>query len=108
MGTKAAEKKAAADYESFSQESLAAIKGAETSIDNFSDDIESLESKINTGLDNLKATQGLLDKALQELVDLNPMCVDSGMTHQERVEKREAELKALKCAHNILGGSDFS
>jgi len=93
--TTESEKKAAADYESFKQESLATKKAMETSIENLSDDISSLENSIATGLDDLKAIQGRLDGAIQELIDLNPMCVDSGMTHQQRTEKREAEMKAL-------------
>jgi hypothetical protein len=42
--------------------------------------------------------QSLLDKALQELIELQPACVDTGMSYAERVAKREQEIEALKQA----------
>merc|ERR1719487_619124 len=53
--------------------------------------------------DALKEKQGALDKSLQELIELQPACIDTGMTYQEKVAKREAEIESLKQALTILG-----
>jgi len=102
------ENKAAADFETFKQESLATITSMETSIENLTNEIEGQTNRIDTAQADLKAAQELLDAALMKLVDLNPMCVDSGMTYAERTAKREAEVGALKCADQILGGGSDS
>ena len=40
---------------------------------------------------DLQTNQDLVDKALEELEELKPMCIDTGMSYKERVEKREEE-----------------
>lgn len=44
----------------------------------------------------------LLKSALQELEELNPVCVDMTMPYEERVAKRDEEMAALKKALCIL------
>jgi hypothetical protein len=53
--------------------------------------------------DSMLEKQGALDKTIQELIELQPACVDTGMSYQERVAKREAEIESLKQALCILG-----
>jgi len=53
--------------------------------------------------DSMMEKQGALDKTIQELTELQPACVDTGMSYQERVAKREAEIESLKQALCILG-----
>ena len=43
-----------------------------------------------------------MDDALRALEALQPTCVDTGMSYQERVDKRNEELAALKKALCIL------
>ena len=47
---------------------------------------------------DLQTNQDLVDTALEELEELKPMCIDTGMSYKERVEKREEEIEALKGA----------
>lgn len=39
---------------------------------------------------------------IKEIVELSPMCVDTGMSYEERVARREDEVAALKQALCIL------
>merc|ERR1719456_237421 len=52
--------------------------------------------------DKLSLQAGLLKKALTELIELQPACVDTGMSYAERVEMRQAEIAGLKKALCIL------
>merc|ERR1711879_362645 len=55
----------------------------------------------------LKTTQDELDKALVYFDKLKPTCVDSGITYEERVKRREAETQSLQEALKILAGTDI-
>jgi hypothetical protein len=48
--------------------------------------------------DNTSLTdeQALLDKSIQEIVELQPACVETGMSYEDRVAKREQEISSLK------------
>jgi chromosome segregation ATPase len=52
---------------------------------------------------NLHTEAGSLKTAISELLDLKPVCVDTGMTYQERVTRREDEIASLQKALCILG-----
>merc|ERR1719311_682117 len=43
-----------------------------------------------------------LDKAIQELLDLVPACIETGMSYEDRVAKREQEVESLNNALCIL------
>merc|ERR1719378_880462 len=53
---------------------------------------------------DLKATQEELDAALDYYDKLKPQCVDSGLSYADRVAKREAEIKSLQEALQVLSG----
>jgi len=57
------------------------------------------ESQAKTDLDT---EQGLLESAINELKDLKPVCIDTGMSYNERVSKREDEIEALNKAMCIF------
>jgi len=44
----------------------------------------------------------ILQKAISELIELQPVCVDTGMTYEERVALREEEIEGLKKALCVL------
>merc|ERR1719172_366790 len=56
---------------------------------------------------DLKAEKEVLKNALDELEKLKPVCVDSGMTWEERTARREQEIDSLKQALKILQTTDF-
>jgi hypothetical protein len=56
---------------------------------------------------DLRAEKEVLKNALDELEKLKPVCVDSGMTWEERTARREQEVDALKEALRILQETDF-
>merc|ERR1719178_535072 len=57
-------------------------------------------TEVNASIDedntSLVDEQSLLDKSVQEIIELQPACVDTGMSYEERVAKREQEIEALK------------
>jgi len=56
--------------------------------------------------EELKLTQSQLDKAIEYYEKLKPTCVDSGITYEERVKRREDEIQSLQEALKILTGTD--
>merc|ERR1719194_280346 len=56
---------------------------------------------------DLKGTQQELDAALEYYDKLKPSCVDSGVSYDERVARREEEIQSLKEALKILSGEDI-
>merc|ERR1719161_1981763 len=56
---------------------------------------------------DLKTENENLQNALDELLKLKPVCVDSGMSWEERTARREQEIESLKEALKILEETDF-
>merc|ERR1719161_913608 len=65
------------------------------------------ESALEQAKTDLKTTQEQLDQALAYYEKLRPKCVDSGITYEERVKKREEEIVSLQEALKILAGTDL-
>merc|ERR1719379_1447188 len=55
-------------------------------------------NELDENKQDLLDEQALLDKSLQELIELQPACVDTGMSYEEKVAKREQEIESLKQA----------
>jgi len=64
--------------------------------------LETTKTKIKTTITDLTTAQDLLDSALKVIEDLKPTCIDTGMSYEDRVAKREEEITALKKALCIL------
>jgi hypothetical protein len=56
---------------------------------------------------DLKSQGELLQAAMDELEKLKPVCVDSGMSWEERSARRNQEIESLKEALKILQNTDF-
>jgi len=65
------------------------------------------ESALQQAQADLKVTQEQLNKALEYYEKLKPTCVDSGITYEERVKRREEEIQSLGEALKILQGTDL-
>jgi len=66
------------------------------------------ESALHSSESELRATQDQLDKAAEYYEKLKPTCVDSGITYEERVKRREEEIQSLQEALKILAGTDLA
>jgi len=65
------------------------------------------ESALETAKRELADTQEELNAALEYYDKLKPQCVDSGITYEERVKRREEEIQSLKDALKILSGESI-
>jgi len=100
--TKEEEEAAHREFVKFNRETKVSITTKEADQKNKESELEETKLRIEENLNDLKKQQKLLDKALQELTALMPACVDTGMDYEERKEKREAEMEALKQACQAL------
>jgi len=65
------------------------------------------ESELHFAEEELKTTQEQLADAVAYYEKLKPSCVDSGITYEERVKRREEEIQSLQEALKILQGEDL-
>jgi len=66
--------------------------------------IASKTSDLHSTTEELALTQEQLDKAMAYYEKLKPDCVDSGITYEDRVKRREEEIQSLEEALKILTG----
>merc|ERR1719398_208165 len=104
--TEAEEYKASRVFAKFSQETKASISTKETGKKQAEADLDRTSGDLVADLNSLKDAQDLLDKSLETLEKLRPACVDTGMSYEERVARREAEIEALKNALCVLDEED--
>jgi len=100
--TTAAEQKAHETFVKFDRVSKADISGKETKKELDEEDHATTKTTIAAKMDDLTDAQNLLDTALKTLEELKPTCIDTGMSYEDRVQKREEEIEALKSALCIL------
>jgi hypothetical protein len=90
------------NHVSFDRESKSSISTKETALSQSESDLKETEISIKEGMAALAESQKLLDDALKTVEELKPACIDTGMSYEERVAKREEEIKALKEALCML------
>jgi chromosome segregation ATPase len=104
--TEEEEYSASREFAAFSQETKASISSKTTEKANAEHDLQRTSGDLVQALGDLEGTQKTLDLSLEALEKLRPACVDTGMSYEERVERREAEIDALKNALCVLDEED--
>jgi outer membrane murein-binding lipoprotein Lpp len=105
--TAAAEEQEEESYKEFMFESKKNKALKENEIKLKSETKTDKESQLQQAQEDLKITQQQLNEALAYYDKLKPQCVDSGITYEERVKRREEEIQALQEALKILSGTDL-
>merc|ERR1719465_131561 len=101
-----AEKESYTQYSAYDKEAKASMKSKTTGLDNAKDDLKIVSGDLVGTLNKLKDNQKLLDMSLQALETLRPACVDTGMSWEEKVARRDAEIAALKDALSVFEDPD--
>jgi uncharacterized protein YukE len=105
--TKAAEDQAQRDFIEFERETKMSITTKETGLDHTDRELTETNDAISTAGDEIRTQQGLLDAAVETWEKLIPGCIaDPGMSYEERVQRRNAEVQALKDAYCILSNEE--
>ena len=90
------------EYQTFKSETEGSISSKSSLSDTKKDERTAANQAIDQAEADLKREKGLLQAALDELEKLKPVCVDSGMSWEERSARRDQEIDALKQALKIL------
>lgn len=100
--TTSAESQAQSAYDKFMDEANQDVAVKETEINHKKNSRDETNTETRSLKKELKLTQEELDAAMDYYAKLKPDCLDAGLSYEERVEKREQEIQALKEALQIL------
>jgi hypothetical protein len=101
------ESTAESEYQTFKGETEGSISSKSSLSDTKTDERTASNQAKDQAEADLKREQGLLQAALDELQKLKPVCVDSGMSWEERSARRDQEIDALKQGLKILQNTEF-
>merc|ERR1719291_1259297 len=96
-----------AEYKKYMHESELDKALKENEIKHKSARIEAQTSALHEAEEHLQLNQERLDAAVAYYEKLKPECVDSGITYEQRVKNREAEIQSLEEALRILTGVEW-
>lgn len=96
--TEAAEEQAEDDHLKFTTETQMSLAEKNKSTDIKTTQKDDTLKNLEEATDGMKDKTDILIGAIKELLELQPACVDTGMSYKERVAARENELAALKKA----------
>jgi hypothetical protein len=100
--TKAAEDAAAKEYKAFMKDASTSNKAKHDLEFQTSLKMDQTQYDKETTQKDMDATQVELDRALDYQQYLKPMCLEVHVTYEERVKRRQEEIKALQEAYDIL------
>jgi prefoldin subunit 5 len=102
--TKAAEATAQKEYDEFMTSSKVDKAQKEKSVEHKTRKVQDETQALTSKTEDLEGTQKELDAALSYFDKLKPSCVDSGVSFEDRVARRQEEIQSLKEALRILSG----
>merc|ERR1719393_959122 len=100
--TEKAEAQAEKDFLEFMTVSGQSLAEKQTAEEEKTRQKDEAEEKLAAADESMQSQTALLQKSLEELLELQPVCIDTGMSYEDRVALREEELEALKKALCIL------
>merc|ERR1712156_117533 len=106
--TKAAEATAQKEYDTFMTDSKVDKAAKTTDIEHKTAKKQDEEQALTVKKSDLEGTQKELDAALAYFDKLKPSCVEAGVSYEDRVARREAEIQSLQEALRILNGEDLA
>merc|ERR1719160_2409098 len=106
--TTAGESQAADDFAAFSADTNEAIATNNEDIKGKTTDKTGTAKSLMTAKTDLANTQDELKAAMEYYEKLKPSCVDSGISYEERVQRRKEEMESLREAVKILDGTDVA
>jgi len=106
--TKAAEASAQKEYDTFMTDSKVDKAQKSTDIEHKTAKKQDETQALTVKTEDLEGTQKELDAALAYFDKLKPSCVDAGVSYEDRVARREEEIKSLQEALRILNGEDIA
>lgn len=104
--TESSEAQNADQYKNFMNESEVDLAIKNTEIDNKNAMIDRKNNDLETTEHDLNAVKKELDAAQAYYDKLKPTCVNTGISYEERVAMREAEIQSLKEALSVLSQSN--
>jgi len=100
--TEKAEAKAEDDHLAFMTETEKSLAEKDVAIKEKTKQKDSAKEKYTADEDEMKSKSDILKTSIEELLELKPACIDTGMSYADRVAKREEEIAALNKALCIL------
>jgi len=102
LATEKAEAQAAKDHLDFMTETGMSLAEKTTAEKEKKKYLDNTNEKLEKDDERLGEETEILGSSVQELLELKPACVDTGMSYEERVARREEEIEALKKADCIM------
>jgi len=100
--TTSSEKKAEKDHFEFMTESQTSVSKKEMAHKIKTTQLSDTHDHLSQAKASFRANLAQMHQAIEELAELRPQCVDTGMSYEERVARREDEIESLKKADCIL------
>jgi len=105
--TLAEEEEAKRDFVEYERATKMSIATKSTALETTKHELAECEENLSSTNEEMRTQQQLFDAAVKTWQELLPGCVaDPGMSYSERVERRNAEISALKDAYCILNDED--
>jgi len=100
--TKKAEDKAVAEYNDFMTASGKSVAEKTMANSEKTKQKDQAIEELEDATDSMNSQSIILNTAITELLELKPTCIDTGMSYDERVSRREDEIESLNKALCVL------